>query len=142
MKSFALRSRSKEAVIFNLILLQTSRQNFSGLSATPTVKAFTHTNGQRCSLVDRGDFNLPDINWEEETVLPYATSATVSNQMLTLAKDFYLDQMITEPTRITETTTNTLELFFTSNPTLINKVETISGISDHEAVFIQSSLRP
>ena len=28
-----------------------------------------------------GDFNLHDINWEEETVLPYATSATVSNQM-------------------------------------------------------------
>ena len=25
-----------------------------------------------------GDLNLPDINWEEETVLPYATSATVS----------------------------------------------------------------
>ena len=55
--------------------------------------------------------------------------------MLTLAKDFYLDQMITEPTRITETTANTLELFYTSNPTLINKVETIPGTSDHEAVF-------
>ena len=89
-----------------------------------------------------GDFNLHDINWEEETVLPYATSATVSNQMLTLAKDHYLDQMITEPTRITKTAANTLELFFTSNPTLINKVETIPGISDHEAVFIESSLRP
>ena len=62
--------------------------------------------------------------------------------MLNLAKDFYLDQMITEPTRITETTANTMELFFTSNPTLINKVETIPGISDHEAVFIESSLRP
>ena len=88
-----------------------------------------------------GDFNLPDINWEEETVLPYATSATVST-LLTLAKDFYLDQMITEPTRITETTANTLELFFASNPTLINKVETIQGISDHEPVFIESSLCP
>ena len=62
--------------------------------------------------------------------------------MLTLAKDFYLDQMITEPTSITETTANTLELFFTSDPTLINKVETIPGISDQEAVFIKSSLRP
>ena len=92
--------------------------------------------------MDRGDLDLPDINWEEETVLPYATSATVSNQMLTLTKDFYLDQMITEPTRITETTVNTLELFFTSNFTLINKVEIIPGISDHEAVFIESSLCP
>ena len=32
-----------------------------------------------------GDFNLSDINWKEETVLQYATSATVSNLMLTLA---------------------------------------------------------
>ena len=34
-----------------------------------------------------------------------------------------------------------MQLFFTSKPTLINKVETIPGISDHEAVFIESSLR-
>ena len=32
-----------------------------------------------------GDFNLSYINWKEETVLQYATSATVSNQILTLA---------------------------------------------------------
>ena len=63
------------------------------------------------------------------------------NQLLTLAKIFYFDQMITEPARINETTSNTLELFFTSNPTLINMGETIPGISDHEAVFIESSLR-
>ena len=33
-------------------------------------------------------------------------------------------------------------LFFTNNSTLTNKVEVIPGISDHEAVFIESSLRP
>ena len=54
----------------------------------------------------------------------------------------YLDQVVTEPTRITETSSNTLDLFFTSNQTLVNKVEVIPGISDHEAVFIESSLRP
>ena len=89
-----------------------------------------------------GDFNLPDINWDDESVLPYATCSSVSKQLLHLAKDAYLDQMVTQPTRITETTANTLDLFFTSNATLINKVETIPGISDHEAVFIESSLRP
>ena len=50
--------------------------------------------------------------------------------------------MVTEPTRVTETTASILDLFFTSNQTLINKVEVIAGISDHEAVFIESSLRP
>ena len=83
-----------------------------------------------------GDFNLPNINWDDESVLQYATCSSVSKQLLNLAKDSYLDQMVTQPTRITETTANTLDLFFTSKATLINKVETIPGISDHEAVFI------
>ena len=50
--------------------------------------------------------------------------------------------MVTESTRVTETTASILDLFFTSNQILINKVEVIPGISDHEAVFIESSLRP
>ena len=38
------------------------------------------------------DFNLPDINWDQETVLAYANSASVSNLLFTLVKDVYLDQ--------------------------------------------------
>ena len=54
-----------------------------------------------------------------------------------------LDQVVTEPTRVTETTLSILDLsFFTSNQTLISKVEVIPGSSDHEAVFIESSPRP
>ena len=89
-----------------------------------------------------GDFNLPDIIWEEESVVPYASYSSISNQLLSIAKDSFLEQIVAEPTRITETTSNILDLFFTSNPTLINKVEVIPGIGDHEAVFIESSLRP
>ena len=89
-----------------------------------------------------GDFNLPDITWEEESVVPYATNSAVSNQLLTIVKDMYLDQVVTEPTRITETSSSTLDLFFTSNQTLVNKVEVIPGFLNHEAVFIESSLRP
>ena len=88
-----------------------------------------------------GDFNLPDIYWDEENVKLHASNNSVCNQLLTIAKDAYLIQIVTQPTRITETST-ILELFFTTNATLINKVETIPGISDHEAVFIESSLRP
>jgi hypothetical protein len=49
---------------------------------------------------------------------------------------------VLEPTRITETQSNTLDLFFTNNNTLVNQVRVIPGISDHEAVVIESSLRP
>ena len=80
--------------------------------------------------------------WEEENVKPYASNSSVCNQLLTIANGVYLDQIVTQPARITETTSYLLELFFTTNATLMNKITTIPGISDHEAVFIESSLRP
>ena len=86
-----------------------------------------------------GDFN---INWEEECTTPHASNSTQSNQLLTIMRDSFLDQVVSKPTWITETISSTLDLFFTSNQTLINKVEVIPGISDHEAVFIESSLKP
>jgi exonuclease III len=60
-----------------------------------------------------GDFNLGDINWEKETVNEYATNGTQCNQLLTITKDTFLDQVVQEPTRVTETTANVLDLFFT-----------------------------
>lgn len=89
-----------------------------------------------------GDFNLPGIDWENECTKTNVPNVTKSNQLLDIAKNAYLDQLVTEPTRITETCANTLELFFTNNQTLVNQVHVIPGISDHEAVFIESSLRP
>ena len=62
--------------------------------------------------------------------------------MLKTSKDAFLSQMVTEPTRTTETSASILELFFTSNDTLVNQTRVIPGISDHEAVFVESSLRP
>ena len=53
-----------------------------------------------------------------------------------------LDQLILEPTRITETQANILDLLFTNNEALVNQVRIIPGISDHESDFIESSLRP
>ena len=47
-----------------------------------------------------------------------------------------------EPTHITSTSQSTLDLFFTNNSSLVNKVEVIPGISDHEIVYIESSLKP
>ena len=72
-----------------------------------------------------GDFNLPDINWEEEAVSPYATNSSASIQLLNIANDSYLEQIVTVHTKIIETSSVVLDLFFTSNSTLVNKAEII-----------------
>ncbi|CAG2239304.1 unnamed protein product [Mytilus edulis] len=88
------------------------------------------------------DFNLGDINWEDESVKQYAAKSGPSHQLLNISKDHFLNQVVVEPTRITETCENILDLFFTNNSSLVNKVHVIPGISDHETVYIESSLRP
>jgi hypothetical protein len=50
--------------------------------------------------------------------------------------------MVKSPTHYTDSTEAILDLFLTNNATLVNKVEVIPGISDHETVYIESSLRP
>ena len=89
-----------------------------------------------------GDFNLRNIGWEADTIKPYANNSRLCQQFLTITKDHFLDQLVTEPTRVTEDTENILDLFFCNNSNLVNRVEVILGISDHECVYVESSLRP
>ena len=53
-----------------------------------------------------GDFKLLDINWEDESVSHYASNSSVAHQLLNTARDFYLDQVVTEPARVTETSSS------------------------------------
>ena len=89
-----------------------------------------------------GDFNLADIDWQNECTTTYPTHGAQYCQLLTASEDAFLTQMVTEPTRITESSSSDLDLFFTNNDTLVNQTGVLPGISDHEAVFIESSLRP
>ena len=90
------------------------QQLHSLLNRTPTDK------GAHLRLV--GVFNLPDINWEDESVSQYASNTSVAHQLLNTTRDVYLDQVVTEPTRVTETSSSILDLFFTSNQTLIKRL--------------------
>ena len=52
--------------------------------------------------------------------------------------DFSLTQMVTQPTRLEIT----LDLFLTTNPTLITQVSCQPGLSDHDMVIAHCSLTP
>lgn len=81
-----------------------------------------------------GDFNLADIDWTNRVVKPYATEATKCALLLDICNDFFLDQLVTEPTRISGNTKNILDLVLTSHPGHITNCEVTAGISDHDAV--------
>ena len=91
---------------------------------------------------EEGPINLAAIDWQNECTTTYPTHGAQCRQLRTASKETFLTQMVTEPTQITEPSSSILDLFFTNNDTLVNQVRVLPGISDHEAVFIESSLRP
>jgi len=95
------------------------------------------------SIVLGGDFNLGDINWQTNSVMPGASRAIESQKLLDLSVSFSLTQLVNEDTRLTDTTSSCLDLIFVSNPSLVENVKVIPGFSDHCIPFVDmlSSVR-
>jgi hypothetical protein len=89
-----------------------------------------------------GDFNLGGIDWDTYSIKNKAQNTKQCKQLLDIYQNNYLEQVVTKPTDITATSESTLDLFFTSNSSLINKIEVIPGISDNEIVYIEANLKP
>ncbi|XP_052224149.1 uncharacterized protein LOC127839803 [Dreissena polymorpha] len=81
-----------------------------------------------------GDINLPDIDWDRNTISSNSYSMQISQTFLDAVMDAGSEQMVDFPTR----GNNTLDLFLTNRPSLIERCKPLPGISDHEAVFIQA----
>ena len=78
-----------------------------------------------------GDFNLPSIDWATNTINPSPQYGKLTNEtMMSVVHDYFLDQLVLEPTRLQ----NTLDLLLTNAPDTVSDVEVIPGISDHEAI--------
>ena len=81
-----------------------------------------------------GDNNLPDINWEDNCVEGHQYSLTINNTFLEFLNDNGFSQIVDFPTR----RSNTLDIFVTNRPSLVESCKSISGISDHEVVLMKS----
>ena len=67
-----------------------------------------------------------------------SSDKTIQEHLVSMSSDFGLTQLQEEPTR----QGNILDLAFTTNPSLIKSTSVIPGISDHDAVIIDSLSRP
>ena len=79
-----------------------------------------------------GDFNMGDIDWGNQTVQAGSPYKSICHQMIDLANEYNLSQLVTEPTR----KDSILDLFFTNNPTLVEKSSLLPGMSDHDGIPI------
>lgn len=83
-----------------------------------------------------GDINLPDINWGDNYVDGHQYSLDLNNTFLEFLHNNGLDQIVDFPTR----RFNTLDIFVTNRPSLIESCESVGGISDHEVIITKSSI--
>lgn len=85
-----------------------------------------------------GDFNLPHIDWDNNTVKPEANLLYQHEELLDIKDEFNLEQLQLNPSR----EHNNPDLFFTDHPSLIKSCDTSPRISDHHAIVINSNLKP
>ena len=79
-----------------------------------------------------GDLNLPNIDWTTNSPSGNNYPLLFCNLVLDLFSEINFTQLVTFPTR----ESNTLDIFATNRPTLINKCISVPGISDHDAVYM------
>ena len=69
---------------------------------------------------------------------PDCASSKIYDLCLDLLDDFGFTQMVTVPTRHD----NILDLFLTSNPTLVDQVDCRPGLGDHDTVTASCAIKP
>ena len=91
-----------------------------------------------CHVWLAGDFNLSGFDWLENNIKPNCQCLHLHEQFLGILDDNGLTQIIDIPTRHNDT----LDLFVTNNPSLIQSTQVIPGLADHEAVVVEGDLSP
>ena len=95
------------------------------------------------NIILTGDFNLPNINWNNNSISSKnGYSAKVAEQLINLAEEYGLTQHVTQPTRKQGASENILDLVFTNNPDIVEKVTVVDGIADHSSVIVDLKIAP
>ncbi len=101
-----------------------------------SVERLNNTNSIVCLC---GDFNLPNICWEDNSVKLGSPSVTICEALIEITNDAGLMQLNSSPTR----EQNILDLYFTNNPTLVRQTKVIPGLGDHDsAILVDSLIKP
>ena len=79
-----------------------------------------------------GDFNIPDVDWDKVCFKPGGRYPAVSKQIIDFTQDQNLHQTVFKPTRGDPI----LDLVFTNVPSLVQNVDVIPGVSDHDIVMV------
>lgn len=94
--------------------------------------------GRGYNILLAGDFNQPNIDWVNTTVVSnHSASKDTAESLLQTVTGFGLSQYVRQPTR----RDNILDLVFTNNDSLVQDIRVKHGISDHDIVITDLDLK-
>ena len=105
----------------------TQLENF-GLSLSEVTSKSSNFN--HC-IISGGDFNLPDIDWNTNSVRDPSNKKAVHDMFLEILADHSLSQLVTDLTR----ENSILDLFLTNKPGLSKSTHVIPGLSRVFQIF-------
>ena len=85
-----------------------------------------------------GDANLPGIEWDTTSIKGNRYTIPINNTIINTMFDAGCEQVVNFATRAV----NTLNLFFTHRPSLVNKCLPLPGLSDHDIVLVDTNITP
>ena len=103
-----------------------------------SIDKLTQDGAKNVDVILGGDFNCPDINWDNSTVSPTANDHEVQQAVIDITTSNLLTQIHDQPTR----GSNILDAIFTSNASLVKSSSSIPGISDHDMVVADFDMKP
>ncbi|KAK3091517.1 hypothetical protein FSP39_020434 [Pinctada imbricata] len=86
-------------------------------------------NNKNNNIILTGDFNCPNINWNNQTA--NTPDREIQQELVDITSANGLTQIHDKPTR----ENNLLDLVFVSNPTLVKSSLNVPGISDHDIII-------
>ena len=91
-------------------------------------------------IILAGDFNLPHIDWENNTVKTGSNQVNHHQELIEIIEDSGMEQLHVQlkPSR----ENNILDLFLTNQPSLVKSCNTIQGISDQNMIIVDTDLKP
>ena len=130
-------NRAKSIIISSFCRPPNMTEDTYSSAALEELIKLKHDN-QQSDFCIGGDFNLPGMNWSCLTVTSNQYSYAMTDTYLDILRNCNVEQIVDFPTRGNKT----LDIFLTSNPGLIDRCKPIPGVGDHDAVLIDTLIKP
>ena len=101
-------------------------------------KSLDQISNLNTNFILTGDFNCPDIDWENMSVNQNAQDKEIQKALMEVIVSHSITQIHELPTR----GENLLDLILTSNPSLIKSSTNAPGISDHDIIITDCETKP